>query len=358
MALDMHVGVVGHARIAALVGGDGLVALAAEPIDRPDLSGAVYRAKIIRRDATAGFTIVDLGDREAMLPGASPSTAIFLVQVRRAARDGKRPEATTDIILPGRFLMAAPTLSDVKTSSRLRNAKTQRDRAVRLGLTAGWILRQSFAEASDADIDADAQRLSALVQRLADGGVPGPVLPPHPVWSRVVLDEGAPAQVYAPADLALAVRADLRALGLDPPFAGDPCDLEELTAPLRTPEVALPRGGRLTIEPTRALIAIDVDAGAAGAEAANTAAVDAVARQLRLRNIGGIVVIDLVSQRSDWRPVIDRFRRALAEDPARTTIAGGVSPLGLLQLSRERRGLSLAEALDESPRVVETSPNG
>lgn len=340
--------------MAALVGEDGLIALAAEPTDQPDITGAVYRTKVVRKHATADATIVDLGDREAILPGAAPSKATFLVQVRRAARDGKRPEATTDIILPGRFLMAAPALSDVKTSSRLRNAKTQRDRAARLGLTEGWILRRSFAEASDADIDADARRLGVLVRRLADGGMPGPVLPPHPVWSRVVLDDGAPGQVYAPADLSRTVRSDLAALGLDPPIVGAPGDLEDLIAPLRTPEVALPRGGRLTIEPTRALIAIDVDAGGAGAEAANAAAVDAVARQLRLRNIGGIVVIDLVSQRSDWRPIIDRFRRALAEDPARTTIAGGVSPLGLLQLSRERRGLSLAEALDEPPRVVDT----
>ncbi len=354
MALDLHVGVVGRARIAALVDDSGLVALAAEPIEQPDITGGIYRAKIVRRGATAGATIVDLGDREAVLPGAPPSRTTLLVQVRRAARDGKRPEATTDIILPGRFLMAAPALSDVKTSSRLRNAKTQRDRAAQLGLTEGWILRRSFAEANDADIDADAQRLSTLVQRLEAGGMPGLVLRPHPVWSRVVLDDGAPAQVYALADLSRSVRTDLAALGLDPPFAGPPRDLEDLIAPLRTPEVALPRGGRLTIEPTRALIAIDVDAGSAGAEAANAAAVDAVAHQLRLRNIGGIVVIDLVSQRSDWRPVIDRFRRALTEDPARTTIAGGVSPLGLLQLSRERRGLSLAEALDELPRVVET----
>ena len=357
MALDLHVGVVGRARLAALVDRGGLIALAAEPIDRPDITGAVHRARVVRRDATAGATIVDLGDREAILPGAAPPKATFLVQVRRAARDGKRPEATTDIVLPGRFLMAAPALSDVKTSSRLRNAKTQRDRAARLGLTAGWILRRSFADASDADIVSDVQRLQrlrALAGRLTDGAIPGPVLPPHPVWERVVLDQGVPGRVYAPADLTPAVQANLAALGLDPPIAGPPGDVAELIAPLRQREVALPRGGKLTIEPTRALIAIDVDSGAAGAEAANAAAVDAIARQLRLRNIGGIVVIDLVSQRSDWRPIIDRFRRALAEDPARTTVAGGVSPLGLLQLSRERRGLSLAEALDETPRVAET----
>lgn len=348
MGLDLHIGRVGDARIAALVAADGLMAVAAESWHSPDVTGAVYRARYKRFDAAADLSIVDLGAFEAVVPGRVAEATSFPVQVKRHPRDGKRAEATTDLVLAGRFLMAAPAIGDVKTSSRLRNGKAQRDRAVGLGLSAGWILRRGFSGADDQAVLADARRLSAMVRQVQAGGDLGMVLPPPPIWCRVALDDGEPARLFASADVSKSAQSDLGRLGLDIPIVGPPADLAEMIDPLLQAEVALPRGGRLTIEPTRALTAIDVDAGGATHEAANQAAVNSIARQLRLRNIGGIVVIDLVSQKSDWRPVVDSLRHALADDPARTSIAGGVSPLGLMQLSRERRGPSLAEVVGPS----------
>ena len=104
----------------------------------------------------------------------------------------------------------------------------------------------------------------------------------------------------------------------------------------------------MTIEPTRALTAVDVDAAAARDPlTANLDAAEAIARHLRLRNIGGLVVIDFISMpdRRARGQVMTRLRRSLADDPARITLDDPMSSLGLVQLARQRRGLSLAEAV-------------
>ena len=117
---------------------------------------------------------------------------------------------------------------------------------------------------------------------------------------------------------------------------------------LLAPTVPLAGGGRLTIETTAALTAIDVDSGGGRADQANRAAVAAIARQLRLRNIGGQVVIDFVSERGGApHRLAEALRAAVAADPVPTHLFG-VSRLGLVELTRERRGAALADLLGES----------
>ncbi len=128
----------------------------------------------------------------------------------------------------------------------------------------------------------------------------------------------------------------------------EPVDLLDHVPALLDPEVPLAGGGSLAIEPTRALTAIDVDAGAARDPlAANLAAAAEIGRQLRLRNIGGLVVVDFISlDRAEARAqVMQRLRGAVAEDPAQLRLSAGFSALGLVELARQRRGRSLAEAV-------------
>src|SRR5690606_27950138 len=123
-------------------------------------------------------------------------------------------------------------------------------------------------------------------------------------------------------------------------------DIPDALPDLLAPELGLPSGGSIMIEPTRALTAIDVDAGSARDPAlANREAATAIARQLRLRNIGGIVVIDFIStaRNAARERLLRDLRDALADDPARLRGADRVSPLGLVELARQRRGRSLAE---------------
>jgi ribonuclease E len=117
-------------------------------------------------------------------------------------------------------------------------------------------------------------------------------------------------------------------------------------------EVALPSGGSLVIEPTEALITIDINSARAtrGGDIEETAlntnleAADEVARQLRLRDLGGLIVIDFIDMGSqkNQREVENRLREALKMDRARVQI-GRISRFGLLEMSRQRLRPSLTE---------------
>ena len=123
-------------------------------------------------------------------------------------------------------------------------------------------------------------------------------------------------------------------------------EVDEVLAAALDPVVPLPGGGRLVIEQTAALTAIDVDSAGRRPAEANMAAVAEIARQLRLRSIGGQAVVDFVSGR-DRKPLYrlaEALRQAVAADPVPTHVFG-VSPLGLVELTRERHGASLAELL-------------
>ena len=124
--------------------------------------------------------------------------------------------------------------------------------------------------------------------------------------------------------------------------------------------VALPSGGALVIDRTEALISIDINSAKAtgGADIESTAfntnleAADEIARQLRLRDLGGLVVIDFIdmSQSKHQRDVENRLKDALKADRARIQV-GRISRFGLLEMSRQRLRLSLGESeQDTCPR--------
>ncbi len=128
-------------------------------------------------------------------------------------------------------------------------------------------------------------------------------------------------------------------------------------------DVTLPSGGNLSIDPTEALVAIDINSARAtrGADIQETAlntnleAADEIARQLRLRDIGGLIVIDFIDMSSNQhqRLVENRMREALEADRARVQV-GRISRFGLLEMSRQR----LRASLDETSTVVCPRCNG
>lgn len=118
-------------------------------------------------------------------------------------------------------------------------------------------------------------------------------------------------------------------------------------------EVILPSGGSIVIDRTEALVSIDINSAKStgGADIENTAfnnnleAADEIARQLRLRDLGGLIVIDFIdmSASRNQREVENRLRAAMRNDRARVQI-GRISRFGLLEMSRQRLRLSLGEA--------------
>ncbi|MEM1066673.1 MAG: ribonuclease E/G [Pseudomonadota bacterium] len=143
----------------------------------------------------------------------------------------------------------------------------------------------------------------------------------------------------------------------DPIFAGrveaDPAPLDsfgvlECLAALKSPDVSLPEGS-LVIEPTRALVAVDVNTGtdfspAAGLKA-NLAAARALSRQLRLRGLGGQIVVDFAPMpKKDRRTLEEALRRAFRADLVETSLVGW-TPLGHYELQRKRERRPLHEVL-------------
>jgi ribonuclease G len=122
------------------------------------------------------------------------------------------------------------------------------------------------------------------------------------------------------------------------------------------PKVWLRSGGSLVIDQTEALVAIDVNTGryVGGADLEDTVfrinieAAREVARQLRLRNLGGIVVVDFIDMEDEGHreALLEELKRALARDRARS-LAGQVGPFGLVQLTRKRTERSLERALTQ-----------
>ena len=126
---------------------------------------------------------------------------------------------------------------------------------------------------------------------------------------------------------------------------------KEIHAALQT-KVNLPLGGYLFIQQTEALTVVDVNSGKFTSSSSqaetilktNLQAADEIARQLKLRNIGGMVVVDFIDMvsRMDKLAVLEHFELALEQDKAKPQI-GQLSDLGLVELTRHRQGQSLAE---------------
>ncbi|HWD59482.1 MAG TPA: ribonuclease E/G [Stellaceae bacterium] len=163
--------------------------------------------------------------------------------------------------------------------------------------------------------------------------------------SRIVADDAAPLA---------ALRSTFPAASVAYEPAGDwPIDLDAAFAAALAPSLVLAQGVAVHVDEVRAATLIDVDTGtpvsggsARAALAANRAAASVIARELRLRNIGGAVTIDFVGlERRDHRDQIRRtLEAALAGDPAAPQVLGWTR-LGHLELTRVRRGRSLADAM-------------
>jgi ribonuclease G len=136
-----------------------------------------------------------------------------------------------------------------------------------------------------------------------------------------------------------------------------PAEIREQVEDALQPRVNLPASGELVIERTEAMTVIDVNAGTANiakVDAANErmilrtnlAAADEIARQLRLRNIGGIVVVDFIDLKegAHRQQLLDRLRAGSAHDSAPVWV-GAMSRLGLVELTRKRRGPTLSELM-------------
>ncbi|MDE0942996.1 MAG: ribonuclease E/G [Alphaproteobacteria bacterium] len=349
------------------------------------------RVKTIQGDLDAAF--VDIGEeRDALLPArdaaAKRGTAIakavqqgqsLVVQVKREAEDEKGARISARPRLKGRALVLLPLGQDIELSRHIKDG-AQRQRLQHLGPSlrdderGGLILRSAAEKTSDAELRAEAAALWQQwrdIQAAAQTAKPPARLAPgdDPIGKILRERSGASLGRICVDDAALAgeLRQTLRKIWGDgapvievhdnatPLF--DEHDLEGQIETALSLHARLPSGGRIIIEHTQALTAIDVDsaqATSAGdaarlAQETNLEAAREVARQLRLREIGGRVVIDFIPMHGKGQAtdLLARFRRWLADDPGQVRL-GAMSEMGLVELTRRRQQPALALRLGEA----------
>jgi ribonuclease G len=383
---------------AALLENGVPVELYVERGDRSEF-GSIHLGRVRRLVPALGAALVDTGsDRPAFLPASEvlprgrrlDEGERVIVQVRREAQGGKAARLTTSVILRGRHLELRVGRPGLIGGEML----PADERAQLLTALAGAVLAEGPAPHPPASRVQPSPRLRGEGWGEGQGAAGLRIIEPAQFetlaaegqnlaqhW-RDILDRAAqrdpPARLDPPSSLAAALAGVMRAapdsiLTDDPavipelrgtfsaisvqhgPEAQWPIDLDEIFDQALSGTVALMGGGAIHIEATRAAVLIDVDSGTpeAGSPegnrlAVNLAAADAIARHIRLRNLGGGIVVDFagLEDRKMRSRLRDRFVEAFAPDPARPQILGWTR-LGHFELVRPRRGRPLAEALLE-----------
>ena len=302
-----------------------------------------------------------------------------LVQVVKEPAGTKGAFLTTWISIAGRFLVLTPGQEQIGVSRKVEDAE-ERSRLKELlndiqpGENMGVIIRTASEGVSKASIQQDLQLLQKLwkeIQKKAPAAKsPSLIYQEADLATRVVRDyltedieeiwtddEDTKARVEEIAGVIYPDRAELVKLHKEQRQTlwerfGLLKQLESVTSR----EVVLPSGGRLVFDQTEALMAIDINSGKTQGKTnfeamvfrTNMEAAEAIARHLRLRDIGGQVVIDFIEMRdkSHCREVERTIRNAMRKDRARHDV-GHMSSFGLLELVRQRTGTSAISITSE-----------
>ncbi|MGD2007263.1 MAG: ribonuclease E [Cellvibrionales bacterium] len=382
----------------ALVDGQRLYDLDIENRARVATKANVYKAKITRVEPSLEAAFVDFGaDRHGFLPLKEIAHQYFrstapegngktrikdvlkegtevMVQVDKEERGTKGAALTTFISLAGRYMVLMPNNPKAGGISRRIEGDDRtelRDALAQLEIPDGMgvIIRTAGVGRSPQELQWDLDYLLQLWSSISaaadDNKAPVLLFQESDVIIRTIRD-------YLRDDVDQVLIDDASAWQQARDFVGmvmpkysqrikhyeDPIPLFnrfQVEGQIETAfqrEVRLPSGGSIVIDPTEALVSIDINSARAtkGSDIEQTAlqtnleAADEVARQLRLRDMGGLVVIDFIdmSSNKNQRAVENRIRDALEVDRARVQV-GRISRFGLLEMSRQRLRPSLGE---------------
>ncbi len=332
---------------------------------------AVIYAGEVNWDAAA------LDGQQRRIEHALKSGDQVLVQVTKDPVGHKGSRLTSQISLPGRFLVYVPDGSMTGISRKLPDTERTRLKAILKGAVpegAGVIVRTAAEGASEEELSRDVARLAAQWEDIA----------------KKAKSASAPALLYGEPDLAVRVIRDVfnedvnklivsgdDAWDMISPYLGHVApdlvdrlsrwtDEKDVFAAHRVDEqlakaldrkVWLPSGGSLVIDRTEAMTVVDVNTGkfiGAGGNLEETVtrnnleAAEEIVRQLRLRDVGGIIVVDFIDMvlESNRDLVLRRLLECLSRDRTKHQVAE-VTSLGLVQMTRKRVGQGLIEAFSE-----------
>ena len=384
----------------ALVDGQRLYDLDIESTGREQKKSNIYKGKIVRLEPSLEAAFVDYGaSRHGFLPfkeiartllkqkGHEPSRGRssikddldvgqeFIVQVEKEERGNKGAALTTFISLAGRYLVLMPNNPRAGGVSRQIEGDDRSDAreamsSLEIPQGMGLILRTAGVGKNTEELQWDLDYLLNLWDSIKSAA----------------RERGAPFLVYQESDLVIRairdyLRNDISEIWIDDPDVyhrarefmqqvmphnlnklklykeADPLfnryQIEGQIESAFSREVKLPAGGSVIIDHTEALTSIDINSSraTAGEDIETTAlntnveAADEVARQLRLRDLGGLIVIDFIDMMNNrnQREVENRLKDALKIDRARVQL-GRISRFGLLEMSRQRLRPSLGES--------------
>jgi ribonuclease G len=311
----------------------------------------------------------------------------IVVQVVKDPIGEKGARLSANVTVPGRLLVLVPNQPGIALSRRIENEE-ERARLIALGEAviaeangtlvpgAGYIVRSAAIGASRADIKEDAERLAEawrpVMARRQSSTAPATLyhdLDPVERTMRDEVDAQTDRVVIDDRESFDAARAYCRRampgaearieLHRGPGMLFDLYDLEDEIEQLMSPRVPLPSGGWITIEGTEALTAIDVNSGSftdsTGLEETslkvNMEAADEIGRQLRLRGVGGLIVIDFIhlNEPANIQSVLDMLAGSLAKDRTPTQISP-MSEFGLVEITRKRIRDPLVKLMTECCR--------
>lgn len=299
-----------------------------------------------------------------------------LVQVLKEGIGTKGPTLTSYLSIPGRFLVMMPDMQRLGVSRKVEDDEARKEtkdilKALDPPKEFGFIVRTAGIGQTKTDLKRDLSYLQRLWKNIErkrkQRGKYGELYAESDLVIRTIRDVFSSDIDRIVCDDLTAARRARDFLAVANPRAkskvvhyDDPVPLfhrmgiEEQLDNMNSREVPLPSGGALVIDQTEALVAIDVNSGKSraakdaetNAYKTNMEAVDEIARQLRLRDLGGLVVLDLIDMRpmKNRKSVETRFRNNLKKDRARTRI-GPISQFGLLEMTRQRMRPSLVKSI-------------
>ena len=308
----------------------------------------------------------------------------ILVQVLKEGIGTKGPTLTSYLSIPGKFLVMMPFMERHGVSRKIDDPEKRNDARKILDELSppdgfGFIIRTAGFEKSKAELKRDLNYLLRLwkniEQRMKSGSGPAELAVESDLVIRTLRDVlTSDIKRIIIDDRVAALRAK-RFLKLATPRGStqvihhnestplfDAFGIESQIRTINQRQVALDCGGSLVFDSTEAMVAIDVNSGKfrdnkdseQTAFKTNQEAVDEIARQLRLRDLGGLIVMDLIDmyQMRHRREIERRFKESLKKDRARTKVLR-ISELGLLEMTRQRMRPSLKRSVYDPCRACE-----
>lgn len=350
---------------------------------RVDRTGAIYVGRVTRMDRPLGAAFVQFdGTETGMLPLQSGQRlsegAGLVVQVLRDRYGEKSARLTRALTFTGRCLQLRVGRPGIETYPQMRPSPqldaARKTIAQRLPSEHGLVMRPAAETAASPDLEAELDQLLTVARGIATAAADlrtvralRPAVDPLGLLLRDAPDPRTTTVLCADrktAELAAAQAEALHLAGMQiesrPVAQWSPSidELEEALEDATGGEVPIPGGGSLLFEPGQTLTAIDVNAGDAVGRSGgakdperarldlNRAAAAEIARQLRLRNLGGLIVVDFIGLRrhANRRDTVEALRHACLADPQPCQILE-MSRFGLVEMMRQSGGPTLAEQL-------------